>query len=516
VQVAQEPDQASKTFVCSVVFVDLVGFSKKPVAQQIAARESLNRILSSILEPIPEEARIILDTGDGVAMSFLDNAEDALYAGMALRQRMAALPGDKTNVRIGMNIGPVKLGQDAAGGTALVGDGINAAEQIMGFAPPGQVAVSRAFYEKVSKLSDEYSNLFRYEGSRTDKHVREHEIYQLGWSDEALERASKSVVRQSPTDGAAALPPPPSQAQPGAATIAALPQPAEPWGGLIDFLEDRTKVGFAATLLAATIAALGILVYQKYAPQIPGPPLLARQDSTPAPVKPLDSAPAPVQVKPTEPEPSSKAVPQETPPAAKPADSAPKQAAPAQPPKAAAPIAQAPKAVPATGTKDLPSASKSPSKTAPAKEPEKAAPDAAKSRKPAPATDTAKLPPRKAEPGKDTQPAAPPAAVPAQPRREPSPPVAAPLRPSALSGGLVPLTRVPVDFPKEAAREGITKGTVKARIAIDAAGKVTRVDILDSRPARVFDRAVRNALARWTFAPGADNRSYEIEIDFQR
>jgi hypothetical protein len=29
----------------------------------------------------------------------------------------------------------------------------------------------------VSCLSEEYAKLFRYEGARTDKHVREHEVY---------------------------------------------------------------------------------------------------------------------------------------------------------------------------------------------------------------------------------------------------------------------------------------------------------------------------------------------------
>ena len=28
-------DQANRTFICSVVFIDLVGYSKKPVTEQI-------------------------------------------------------------------------------------------------------------------------------------------------------------------------------------------------------------------------------------------------------------------------------------------------------------------------------------------------------------------------------------------------------------------------------------------------------------------------------------------------
>jgi hypothetical protein len=32
----------------------------------------------------------------------------------------------------------------------------------------------------VSNLASEYAKLFHYEGPRTDKHVREHEIYVVG------------------------------------------------------------------------------------------------------------------------------------------------------------------------------------------------------------------------------------------------------------------------------------------------------------------------------------------------
>jgi len=50
----------------------------------------------------------------------------------------------------------------------------------MSFADPGQVLVSRSYFEVVSHISEGYAQLFSYRGSRTDKHVREHEIYEVG------------------------------------------------------------------------------------------------------------------------------------------------------------------------------------------------------------------------------------------------------------------------------------------------------------------------------------------------
>ena len=88
-------------------------------------------------------------------------------------------PGGAIPVRLGVNLGPVRLVKDLNGQMNIIGDGINVAQRVMSFARPGQLLVSRSFYEVVSCLSRDYMNLFRHEGSRTDKHVREHEVYSV-------------------------------------------------------------------------------------------------------------------------------------------------------------------------------------------------------------------------------------------------------------------------------------------------------------------------------------------------
>lgn len=81
---------------------------------------------------------------------------------------------------------------------------------------------------------------------------------------------------------------------------------------------------------------------------------------------------------------------------------------------------------------------------------------------------------------------------------------------------LLPIARADPEFPREAIVRGVAEGTVKALLAIDAAGQVTAVRIVDARPSRVFDRAVKEALARWTFPAGDAGRSTEVEIAFRR
>jgi class 3 adenylate cyclase len=167
-------ESSSRTLVCSVLFLDIVEYSRKPVAEQLELKQAFNRALATALEQVPQRDRIILDTGDGAAVTFMGDPEDALFAALAVRN-MAA----EVEVRLGVNLGPVRLVKDLNSQMNIIGDGINVAQRVMSFADPGQLLVSRSFYEVVSCLSRDYMNLFRHEGSRTDKHVREHEVYSV-------------------------------------------------------------------------------------------------------------------------------------------------------------------------------------------------------------------------------------------------------------------------------------------------------------------------------------------------
>ena len=172
-------ESSSRTLVCSVLFLDIAEYSKKAVADQLQLKQAFNQALAAALEQVPARDRIILDTGDGAAVTFMGDPEDALFAAMAVRDGSASPAHGPLPVRLGINLGPVRLVKDLNGQMNIIGDGINVAQRVMSFASPGQLLVSRSFYEVVSCLSRDYQNLFRHEGSRTDKHVREHEVYSV-------------------------------------------------------------------------------------------------------------------------------------------------------------------------------------------------------------------------------------------------------------------------------------------------------------------------------------------------
>ncbi len=160
-----------------MVFLDIVEYSKKSVAEQIKLKDQFNALISLAIKNVPITDRIILDTGDGAAISFLGDPEDALLTAMKLREAVLSEQDIQFFLRISINLGPVRLVQDINKQPNIIGDGINVAQRIMNFAEPNQILVSRSFFDVISCVTDEYAKLFEYQGSRTDKHVREHELY---------------------------------------------------------------------------------------------------------------------------------------------------------------------------------------------------------------------------------------------------------------------------------------------------------------------------------------------------
>ena len=183
-------ESSGRTLVCSVLFLDIVEYSKKPVSDQLHIKQEFNRLLTKALEQVPARDRIILDTGDGAAVTFMGDPEDALFASMAVRDSAGAIA-----VRLGVNLGPVRLVKDLNSQMNIIGDGINVAQRVMSFAQPGQLLVSRSFYEVVSCLSRDYANLFHHEGARTDKHVREHDVYSVVGGTPASRRFADTVTQ---------------------------------------------------------------------------------------------------------------------------------------------------------------------------------------------------------------------------------------------------------------------------------------------------------------------------------
>jgi protein TonB len=109
------------------------------------------------------------------------------------------------------------------------------------------------------------------------------------------------------------------------------------------------------------------------------------------------------------------------------------------------------------------------------------------------------------------------AAPPTEPHVIQAPVVVAPPAPPkpAVRRGVTRIAGDNPEYPKAAIREGISKGRVVARLAIDEKGNVTEVTIFSADPPRVFDRAVTIALKDWKFASDGEKYIAEVELNFK-
>jgi class 3 adenylate cyclase len=288
-----------QTRMAAVLFADLVGFSKKSVPAQLAAKEALTGLLQRLVTPYPSASRVVLDTGDGAAVGFLVSPEYALGLALRLRRELVAAPAgsllQSQDLRLGINLGPLKVVTDVNGHPNLVGEGINSAERIMSFAEPGDTTASRSFQEAVYYLDASFQSLFEPLGMRADKHGREHEVFRLTTSGPAIDAALESL-------GVGAAPGDPRGTAGRAASIGASSTPR--LGGLAA-MGRPTRIGLVAAVLLVVVGTGAWVAWpaRQVARETPAPSSAAPREATvpvatPSPASsettpPAAAAPAP-------------------------------------------------------------------------------------------------------------------------------------------------------------------------------------------------------------------------------
>jgi class 3 adenylate cyclase len=323
------PRSSSLALVASFLFTDVVGFSKRSVAEQFDAKSALAAMLRNNLAALRSGDYMIKDTGDGALIAFVANPEHALYMALAIAddggREGARVPLE--SLRTGLHLGAVKQTFDVEARPNFIGDGINAAKRIMDFAEPGQITASRAFFDAVGCLDASYAELFRHLGAPDDKHGRAHELYALHPSATVLAKlrgelgdiADAATPGATATESVSAPPPGHSTAVQGVATSTSSansmrapderPAPARRSLWLI--------VAISVIAVAVVAAAAALLTAPRVADSV-------RTDARPIPLPPaIVASPADVSAPPS----TSPAVPAKaevsvtsTPPVSQPAD----------------------------------------------------------------------------------------------------------------------------------------------------------------------------------------------------
>src|SRR3569833_1637255 len=78
--------QLNRTFIGSVLFIDIVGYSRRTVQDQLSMKEIFNRLLMDAVQTVAPAERSMVVTGVGAGVAFLCDPEDALFSALSLRE----------------------------------------------------------------------------------------------------------------------------------------------------------------------------------------------------------------------------------------------------------------------------------------------------------------------------------------------------------------------------------------------------------------------------------------------
>jgi len=209
-----EHSKPERNWLCSVLSLDIVGYSDHGVELQAEWKARFNAYLATSLPEVPEAERVILDSGGSVAVCFLGDPAAAISCalrllGTLLREESGRAAG--VRARVGMHLGPVKLVRDINGNLNALGDALYVARRVMGFAVESQILVSRSLFDVASCLSDDYRPLFSYGGMRGDEHGQ-HAVYELRLPSTATQERVASRTESLARATSTSAPPPPLDA----------------------------------------------------------------------------------------------------------------------------------------------------------------------------------------------------------------------------------------------------------------------------------------------------------------
>src|SRR5438552_4110724 len=129
--------------IAHLLLIDVVGYSKRLVNEQIEVLQKLNQIVRSTECFRAAEASdklIRVPTGDGMALLFFRSPEEPVRCALAVSK---ALQGHSFfQVRMGVHSGPVNRVTDVNDKTNIAGSGINIAQRVLDCGDAGHILLS--------------------------------------------------------------------------------------------------------------------------------------------------------------------------------------------------------------------------------------------------------------------------------------------------------------------------------------------------------------------------------------
>ena len=151
-------------------FVDIVELSDTSMSTktQIKKIETLNKCISECksFKSVPIDSLILLSTGDGCCIGFLQGPELPLLLAIDLHAKLAEynkgkIPSETVRIRIGLHSGNCFIVNDLLGQRNVWGPGIIYARRVMDFGDDGHILLSPTLAEDLRSLSDDYHGIIK-------------------------------------------------------------------------------------------------------------------------------------------------------------------------------------------------------------------------------------------------------------------------------------------------------------------------------------------------------------------
>ena len=148
------PDESEsnlKLEIAHVLLIDVVGYSKLLVNEQINVLEKLNSVVRNTPQFRSAEASgnlMRLPTGDGMALLFFDSAEAPVECALEIAHAAKELP--QLQLRMGAHSGPIKQVTDVNDRANFAGAGINMAQRVLDSGDAGHILLSKRLAEDLT------------------------------------------------------------------------------------------------------------------------------------------------------------------------------------------------------------------------------------------------------------------------------------------------------------------------------------------------------------------------------
>src|SRR6478672_1993203 len=155
-----EPTSELRLEIAHVLFIDIVGYSKRLIDEQHELLQDLNQIVRSTEAFRSAETSgnlIRVPTGDGVALVFSTTPEAPVQCALEISKALQS--HSELQVRMGIHSGPVSGIMDVNDRSNIAGAGINVAQRVMDCGDAGHILLSKRVAEDLEQYSKWRSHL---------------------------------------------------------------------------------------------------------------------------------------------------------------------------------------------------------------------------------------------------------------------------------------------------------------------------------------------------------------------